>query len=118
MQQHRRSDANRRTVYRGDERLRRMAYHPQKTEAWTLLVVRRIGEKILQVIAGAERVPRAMQKHDAHRPVPLCRGDRLGDRRVHLDCHRVPLLRSIELNALNRAFARGGDVVHGHGPTC
>ena len=73
-------------------------------------------EKILNIITGAERIPRPVPEDDT-RVVILGRlFEYLCESEVHGRCHRVPLCRAVQLDPQNTSSAFGNNLVHCRSP--
>ena len=74
---------------------------------------RRILQKVLDIVAGTERIAGAVPEHDTRRRVPGRIVEDIGKVNVHARRHRVLARRPIQFDAQDAVGTLGDDLVHG-----
>src|SRR5258706_7905325 len=97
--QHRRSASDGRALDGGHQWLLEVKQRIHQSSLRRLAWSWRVLEKILDIVARAEGISRAMPQHHAYCVVPGRFVEKIREGRVHGDRHRVFLFRTIQLNA-------------------
>src|SRR5207247_1530068 len=112
VRQHGRSTPDRRAVDGGDQRLVEVDERIHQARLGRLTGPWRALQEIHHIVARTERVSRAVPEHDANLLVLRRRIEKLREGDVHVGCHRVLLLRTVQLDPQDASGAFGEDVTH------
>src|SRR6267142_5137938 len=110
--QHRRSASDGRALDSGHQRLLEVKQRIHQASLSRLTWSWRVLEKILDIVAGAEGISRAMPQHHTYCVAAGRFVEKIRERRVHGDRHRVFLFRTIQLNAQDAPGTFFDDVAH------
>src|SRR5262249_40086807 len=110
--QHGRPTTNRHAVHGGDDRLLEADQRVHQARLGAATRAGGIRDEVLQVVAGGERVPRAVPEHDSRLIVSSGAVEQIRHGDVHARRHRVLVGGSIQLDVQNASGVLDNDVTH------
>ena len=112
VRQHGRAPSDGGAVDGGDDRLVEIDQRIHQPSLRRVSRPRRVVQKILDIVAGAERVSCAVPERDTRALVPGRVDEDVCESHVHARGHRVPLGRAVQFNAKDAFGMLGHNLVH------